>query len=204
MPPARKEISLKLFPAFVFNHIQSVLGDENVPTLLNLPTIKNQPLFVSIEVLNEDKTYRLQGCMGSVTIQYSTLWESLATFGKAAAFMDPRFPSLTRADLMRTRCTVSFLHAFRDAANAFDWVVGTHGIHLTLAHQRRRYEGTFLPHVARDCRWNQRVTVAHLLRRAGFDGFIGEELCRLVHVRAFEAMSVPLTFSEYRSLSVPK
>ena len=91
---------------------------------------------------------QLRGCIGSLEA-YRPLATDVTENAVAAAFRDPRFPSLTNEELDRTRVEVSLLEAsepmeFTDEADAISSLrPGIDGVILT--HGSRR--ATFLPQV---------------------------------------------------------
>ncbi len=113
---------------------------------------------------------RLRGCIGSLEA-HRPLGEDLEHNARAAAFSDPRFPPLSRAELPKVRVEVSVLTpasplAFADEADALaqlhpgvDGVILEHGWH----------RATFLPQV-----WEQlpepRQFLSHLKQKAGLSG----------------------------------
>ncbi|MDD5388205.1 MAG: AmmeMemoRadiSam system protein A [Gallionellaceae bacterium] len=113
---------------------------------------------------------RLRGCIGSLEA-HRPLGVDLEHNARAAAFSDPRFPPLARAELPRVRVEVSVLTpasplAFTDEADALaqlrpgmDGVILEHGWH----------RATFLPQV-----WEQlpepRQFMSHLKQKAGLSG----------------------------------
>jgi AmmeMemoRadiSam system protein A len=110
---------------------------------------------------------RLRGCIGSLQA-HRPLGEDLEENARAAAFRDPRFPPLSRAELDKVRVEVSVLTPatpmkFTDEADALaqlrpgvDGVILEHGWH----------HATFLPQV-----WEQlpepAVFMSHLKQKAG-------------------------------------
>jgi len=110
---------------------------------------------------------RLRGCIGSLEA-HRALFEDLQANARAAAFKDPRFPPLSRAELDTVRIEISILSPplpmrFTDQADALaqlrpglDGVILEHGWH----------RATFLPQV-----WEQlpepRQFIAQLKRKAG-------------------------------------
>jgi AmmeMemoRadiSam system protein A len=111
---------------------------------------------------------QLRGCIGSLEA-WRPLDADVRANAKAAAFRDPRFASLTRDELDRTRVEVSLLtppvpFEFTDEADAIARMrPGIDGMILE-CHGRR---GTFLPQV-----WESlpdpRQFFAHLKQKAGF------------------------------------
>lgn len=109
----------------------------------------------------------LRGCIGSLEARRS-LGEDVEENARLAAFADPRFPPLSRAELADTQIEVSVLSPaepidFCDEADALRRLrPGVDGVILEYG----RHRATFLPQV-----WRQlpdpRDFLAHLKRKAG-------------------------------------
>ena len=109
----------------------------------------------------------LRGCIGTLEA-YQSLLRDLKSNARAAAFRDPRFPALTKAELPHVAVEVSLLTApelmeFRDEKHALELLRPQEdGVILQFAHLR----STFLPQV-----WEQLPTprqfMAHLKHKAG-------------------------------------
>jgi len=111
---------------------------------------------------------QLRGCIGSLEA-WRPLCEDVEANARAAAFRDPRFASLAREELDRTRVEVSLLTApvqleYADEADAIRRMCpGIDG--MIFECQGRR--GTFLPQVW-DGLPDPRQFFAHLKQKAGF------------------------------------
>jgi AmmeMemoRadiSam system protein A len=113
------------------------------------------------------KAGKLRGCIGSLEAR-RPLGEDVQANAVAAALHDPRFPTLTAAELIEIAVEVSLLSppqpiAFRDEADAQTQLVpGTDGVIFEYGHHR----STFLPQV-----WAEIATPAefmgHLKYKAG-------------------------------------
>lgn len=110
---------------------------------------------------------RLRGCIGSLTPRRA-LGDDVAANARAAAFDDPRFPPLSRAEFDRIRVEVSVLSPLEplpgvSEADALAKIrPGVDGLVLEWG----RHRGTFLPQV-----WDElpdpRDFLTHLKRKAG-------------------------------------
>ena len=130
----------------------------------------------------------LRGCIGTLTA-YRPLREDVAANAVNAAIRDPRFPSLTAAELPDTDLEVSVLSApepypFTDRADALSRLrPGVDGLILEYGSHR----GTFLPQV-----WDSLSIpdefLAHLVRKAGLPAGWWDDDARLSRytVKAFE------------------
>lgn len=121
----------------------------------------------------------LRGCIGSLKARRS-LEQDVVENARMAAFGDPRFPPLTRAELDDTRVEVSVLSeaqpiVFTDEADALGKLrPGIDGVILEWG----RHRATFLPQV-----WQQlpepRDFMAHLKRKAGLPADFWDDGVRL-------------------------
>jgi AmmeMemoRadiSam system protein A len=109
----------------------------------------------------------LRGCIGSLEARRS-LGEDVVENARMAAFADPRFPPLDRAELDDTHIEVSVLSeaqpiVFQDEADALGKLrPGVDGVILEYG----RHRATFLPQVWRQLPEPARF-LAHLKRKAG-------------------------------------
>ncbi len=110
----------------------------------------------------------LRGCIGSLEA-WRPLGEDVKANARAAAFRDPRFPSLARDELDRTRVEISLLSTpesvkFADEDDAIRRM--RPGIDGMIFEYRGR-RGTFLPQVWESLP-NPRQFLVHLKQKAGF------------------------------------
>ncbi len=125
---------------------------------------ENRATFVTL-TLDE----RLRGCIGSL-LAYRTFFDDLLYNAKAAAFSDPRFPSLSKAEFEKIKIEISILttpkileySSLEDLEEKL--VPKKHGVILELDDKR----ATFLPQV-----WEQLPTfsefMVHLCKKAGLE-----------------------------------
>lgn len=126
---------------------------------------------------------RLRGCIGSLEA-HRALGRDLEHNARAAAFSDPRFPPLARAELPGVRVEVSVLipavpMAFTSEADALAQLrPGVDGVILEFGGYLGWHRATFLPQV-----WEQlpepRVFMSHLKQKAGLSGDFWSEDVRL-------------------------
>jgi AmmeMemoRadiSam system protein A len=121
----------------------------------------------------------LRGCIGSIEPR-APLHEAVAEAAIAAALEDPRFPPVTRAELVDLRLDVSVLSPLAPIApEAVE--VGRHG--LLVRHQGRG--GLLLPQVATEQGWDRQTLLEQTCRKAGLPRDAWREPgCRLL---GFEA-----------------
>ena len=104
----------------------------------------------------------LRGCIGSI-IGREPLVSNAWRMAQAAAFQDPRFAPLTRAEWPQTAVEITGLDALSPCPDPAKIVLGTHGLVLTL-HGR---SGVFLPQVPVEQGWDVPAYLSHLCAKAG-------------------------------------
>jgi uncharacterized protein len=124
-----------------------------------VPTDAEAPggCFVSLHT----KSGELRGCIGTFTSD-GPLWHAVRDMAIAAASRDPRFPSLTRAELDGCHIEISVLSPLR-TASAAEIEVGRHGICIERGYQR----GVLLPQVAVEYGWDRDTFLEHTCMKAG-------------------------------------
>ncbi|MFZ1258318.1 MAG: AmmeMemoRadiSam system protein B [Candidatus Saccharimonas sp.] len=162
--------------ALARNAIGSALGVETSPVNTRQSAWLKTPAACFVTLTQNG---RLRGCIGSLQAHRSIL-EDVQANAQAAAFRDPRFDPLTRAELDRIRIEVSLLSApeplnFRSEADALGQLhPGIDGVILECGAAR----STFLPQV-----WEQlpepAAFMAQLKRKAGLGGDFWSDQIRL-------------------------
>ncbi len=104
----------------------------------------------------------LRGCIGHIESD-RPLIELVGEMAQAAAFDDPRFPSLQEEELSQVELEISVLSPLWKAADWHDFEVGTHGVLLS----RGYHQAVFLPQVAPEQGWDRETTLTHLALKAG-------------------------------------
>lgn len=112
--------------------------------------------FVTLHIANQ-----LRGCIGTFEAR-GTLLDTVSQMAIAAAFSDPRFPSLTVDELPLVHIEISVLSP-KFIINANDVVVGEHGLEISRVYQR----GVLLPQVATEHGWDKETFLAHTCIKAG-------------------------------------
>ena len=105
---------------------------------------------------------QLRGCIGYVE-PVRPLAEAVAQCAASAAVADPRFPSVTPAELPHLRIEVSVLSRLQKIADPNEIQVGTHGIFIS---QLGRH-GLLLPQVATEFGWDRDTFLQHTCLKAG-------------------------------------
>lgn len=122
----------------------------------------------------------LRGCIGHIAAVLF-LWQDIRDNAIAAARRDPRFAPVRSSELAGLDIEVSILTPPRSIANIQDFVVGRHGIILSIAEHR----AVFLPQVAVEQGWGRDTTLRQLSLKAGLDG--DAWLSPTAHFEVFEA-----------------
>ena len=120
------------------------------------------------------KNGNLRGCIGHFG-EDTPLHETVARMARAAAFEDPRFPPLRRAELDSIDVQISVLTPMRRIYSLDEFELHRHGIYI-----RKGYRsGTFLPQVADEVNWTKEEFVGHCSQDKaglGWDGWRDAEL----------------------------
>ena len=104
---------------------------------------------------------RLRGCIGYVFATQS-LYRTVAETARAAAFDDPRFEPVGRAEAPNLKIEISVLSPLRSIAPA-DVIVGKHGLVVNQGNRR----GLLLPQVPGEWDWDRETFLAQTCLKAG-------------------------------------
>jgi AmmeMemoRadiSam system protein A len=104
----------------------------------------------------------LRGCIGHI-LPVDPLWVTVYNMARAAAFEDPRFPSLRREELDLVEIEISVLSPPWEIPSYLEFQVGIHGIIL----EKGYHQAVFLPQVAVEQGWDREKTLTHLALKAG-------------------------------------
>jgi len=115
--------------------------------------------FVTLKLHGE-----LRGCIGRMSSP-DPLGATVAEMAVAAAFEDPRFPPLTRAELVAVEIEISVLTPMRPVAEARAVVPGRDGVYLA----KRGRSAVYLPQVATEQGWGREEMLDHLCEKAGME-----------------------------------
>jgi hypothetical protein len=108
------------------------------------------------------KRGELRGCIGHI-IGSLSLDRTIAEMAVAAAFQDPRFPSVTEDELKELQIEISVLTPLKRIQNVQEIIVGTHGIYM----KQGGRSGLLLPQVATEYGWDRRSFLENTCRKAG-------------------------------------
>lgn len=177
-------IATPVMAEFCIRTVRATLRKEAAPAVpASIPNDK-APIFVCFKTKDGD----LRGCIGNFSP--APLHEQLKRYAYAAAFEDSRFSPMKEKELPGIVCTVNLLHSFEPATDAFDWHVGKHGIQIVF----NKYRGTFLPAVADEQGWTKEETLKHLLRKAGYNGTVSEEVFRGTQVVRYQDSAAKISY----------
>ena len=164
----------QLLKEIALNSIKDSLDGKPVGNLSPLtaqhPVLKQKCFaFVSLH-----KHGRLRGCIGHFGEDYP-LHEIVAEMARAAAFEDPRFTPVQRAELDDIDIEISVLTPMRRIQSIDEFELHRHGIYI----RRGNRSGTFLPQVADEVNWTKEEFLGHCAQDKagiGWDGWKDAEL----------------------------
>jgi len=157
---------------------------------------------------SSESSYELRGCIGSLTPKM--LLRNLREYAIFSAFQDHRFNPVTVEEVSQLRVSVSLLIQYEVCQDCYDWTVGTHGIIIKF-HPRNadgsspgksraasgELSATFLPEVMIQQNWDQKKTVHHLIRKAGYKGAITDHVLQSIHCTRYQSSKCKISFHEY-------
>ena len=108
------------------------------------------------------KNGMLRGCIGYIQA-LKPLDETIIEMAQAAAFRDPRFPSVTKEEFDELDIEISVLTPIREIDDVNEIEVGKHGIII----EKGGYSGLLLPQVATDYGWDRETFLEHTCNKAG-------------------------------------
>ena len=154
------------------------------------------PLFVTWEKCNSDaSSWQLRGCIGCLSPRL--LATAIEEYAVVSAFRDRRFNPVSLEEVQSLRVSVSLLVDYEDCKHVYDWTIGVHGIIIKFEVSGRRYDGTFLPEVAKQQGWDDANTISSLIRKAGYNGTITQELLDGIHCTRYQSSKFLATYAEY-------
>jgi AmmeMemoRadiSam system protein A len=104
----------------------------------------------------------LRGCIGHIEAN-EAIGQVVARCAVAACSRDPRFPSVTAAELAEIEIELSLLGPLEPITGADDIEIGTHGLVVEQGWRR----GLLLPQVATEWNWDRETFLAHTCHKAG-------------------------------------
>ncbi|MGV8057415.1 MAG: AmmeMemoRadiSam system protein A [Smithellaceae bacterium] len=150
---------------------KDILLDIVKRTISNKVNNKNFPrITVDSEILKEKrgafvtlkKRGHLRGCIGYIKA-VKPLWETVQEMAVAAAFHDPRFPSVQADELKDLSFEISVLSPLQRIDNINDIEVGKHGLYIVRGYN----SGLLLPQVAVEYGWDRETFLTETCYKAG-------------------------------------
>jgi len=156
------------------------------------------PLFVTWEKSNIDESpWQLRGCIGCLSPR--PLATDVTEYALISAFRDQRFQPITLEEVNSLRVSVSLLVDYEDCEHVYDWTIGVHGILIKFVVDGQRFDGTFLPEIAKQQRWDHAHTLSSLIRKAGYNDTISPELLNRIHCTRYQSSKCQAPYEDYVS-----
>ena len=108
------------------------------------------------------KSGRLRGCIGHIRGD-RPLKDTIRDMAIAAAFEDPRFPSLSKEEFDQLEIEISVLTPFKKVDDVNKIEVGKHGLYITKGYAA----GLLLPQVATEHNWDHMTFLEQTCVKAG-------------------------------------
>lgn len=108
------------------------------------------------------KAGELRGCIGHI-VGKLPLAETVSQMAVAAAFKDPRFPPVSKAEWSNVEIEISVLSPLKLISDASEIETGRHGIYI----QKGNRSGLLLPQVALEYGWDSATFLEQTCRKAG-------------------------------------
>ncbi|EGR31214.1 hypothetical protein IMG5_115470 [Ichthyophthirius multifiliis] len=183
--------ALKEHCIYCFDVLISLLNNKKPPVYpQNLPKYK-VPLFVTWHINQND----LRGCIG--TFSHNPIDQMLGQYAQISAFQDDRFDPISLKEIEKLSVAVSLLVNFEENLKAFDWEVGKHGIIISFKDNEREYNGTFLPEVAKEQGWDQRLTLEYLIKKTGCKNKNIDDIIQKINLTRYQSSKFELSYNEY-------
>lgn len=135
------------------------VNNKSIPKItVNSETLQEKRgAFVTLK-----KRGHLRGCIGYIKA-VKPLWETVQEMAIAAAFHDPRFPSLQSDELRDLSFEISVLSPLQRVKNIGDIEVGKHGLYIVRGYN----SGLLLPQVAIEYGWEKEEFLRETCYKAG-------------------------------------
>jgi AmmeMemoRadiSam system protein A len=141
------------------NAIAAKINNKKMPELkIDSENLKSKSgAFVTLK-----KHGYLRGCIGYIKA-YKPLGETVQEMAVAAAFHDPRFPSLKPEEVKDLTFQISVLSPLKLIKDINEIEVGKHGLYIV----RGNNAGLLLPQVAVEYKWDRRTFLQETCHKAG-------------------------------------
>jgi AmmeMemoRadiSam system protein A len=142
-----------------YNSLRSRFNPAYIPKLeLDSEVLKdNRGAFVTLKIDGQ-----LRGCIGLVE-GIKPLYQAVIEMAQAAAFEDPRFPSLQKQEVDNIDIEISVMSPLKQIRDLNLIEVGKHG--LVIRHGY--HSGLLLPQVAREYNWDRITFLEQTCLKAG-------------------------------------
>lgn len=139
--------------------IISKAGNKELPKLkMDFPILKEKRgAFVTLK-----KRGHLRGCIGYIKA-VKPLGDTVQEMAVAAAFHDPRFPSVKDEEIRELSFEISVLSPLQKIHNIEDIEVGKHGLYIVRGYN----SGLLLPQVAIEYGWDRESFLKETCYKAG-------------------------------------
>ena len=140
-------------------------------------------------------SWQLRGCIGNLSPRL--LATAVEEYAMISAFNDRRFTPIQKSELHSLRVAVSLLVKYETCQDVYDWTIGVHGILIKFVVYGQHYDGTFLPEVSKQQRWDHTKTISSLIQKAGYNGTITPELLTSIDCTRYQSSKFIATYTEY-------
>ena len=140
-------------------------------------------------------SWQLRGCIGNLSPRL--LATAVEEYAMISAFHDRRFQPIQKSELHSLRVAVSLLVKYETCQDVYDWTIGVHGILIKFVVNGQHYDGTFLPEVSKQQRWDHTKTISSLIQKAGYNGTITQELLTSIDCTRYQSSKFISTYTEY-------
>jgi AmmeMemoRadiSam system protein A len=141
------------------NAIEAKINNKKMPEpKMDSENLKSKSgAFVTLK-----KRGHLRGCIGYIKA-YKPLGETVQEMAVAAAFHDPRFPSLKQEEVKDLTFEISVLSPLQQIKDINEIEVGKHGLYIVRGHN----SGLLLPQVAVEYKWDREMFLQETCHKAG-------------------------------------
>jgi uncharacterized protein len=139
--------------------IEAKINHKDIPEVkIDSETLKQKRgAFVTLK-----KRGQSRGCIGYIKA-YKPLWETVQEMAVAAAFHDPRFPSLKADEVNQLTFEISVLSPLKRIKKIDEIEVGKHGLYIISGYN----SGLLLPQVATEYGWDRETFLKETCYKAG-------------------------------------
>jgi len=110
------------------------------------------------------KNGELRGCIGFIE-GVKPIYETIKEMAIAAAFKDPRFPPVQKAELPKIEIEISILTPLKEISSVSEIEIGKHGLLI----RKGFNSGLLLPQVATEWNWDAETFLQQTCLKAGMN-----------------------------------